>query len=1099
MKGHLRLLILLCIAMPLRAQYYQQCFNITGFTDDEFGSNSFRFNSTIRANSSKELVLVGDDKIYRVSKEGVKSWDKTLSTGIYDYGIDPSGNVVAIHNGGAKLVKYNSNGTLAWEKTNSNQIINKLFIDDSGNVYVTGYDNASGGLLLIKYTSGGSASWQKTVGSGLGNSVVVTSNGDVFAFGNDYNTGGNQLIKYNSGGTFQWQKPINYSFANKQMQLGPDGNIYTILSDDFSTRILKIAPSTGNTLNDELVDIGRPVIAFGSSNSIIILGSIGNDSSGNPVYVYKLNSDFTGNFFTSFSNLFLYDLQPSRFHSVAVESNGNILISFNQSLNGERGGVFVRLTSAGAIIGDVEFLNVAATGMVIDYQGNYLFSTDYSCLKKLTLCSTLSVSITSQPSSQTICSGTNVQFSVSASGQGLLYQWRKGSTVLANNTKYSGVHTSTLTITGANVGEDAGSYSCQVYDGCYHLVNSQNANLSFVTASSITAQPASVSQCANTDAIFQITATGGQNVKYQWKKGATALTESASVVGVTTNKLTLKGIAAASAGQYYCEVTSDCFTAPIASQQAALTLLPSTVISQQPAAVTTCQGTTAIFTVAGGGSGLTYQWRKGGQNLTENSTFVGTKSTVLSVKNVSASEAGDYSCVITGTCGGAVTSSNAALVVTAAGQITSQPVSKEVCAGASVTFTVAATGPNLVYSWRKGNTTLTNAGKYSGVTSATLNVSSTTTTEEGQYSCVISSSCGSEFISAVAQLSIGTAPSITGKSADLKLCEGEVAKMSVTATGNFNKYQWKKNGVALDDVNGVLGSKTRELFLENISSDDAGNYTCDVSTDCGAVQVSGPIKLELSSDVVINDAVGTQKECYGEKVSLAAAVSGTVQSYQWKKNGVILANSAAIDGVKTATLVIKSAAITDEGFYSCELVSTCGRTLITKEIKLEVNQPPNLVLLDINCDAFPSDWESLVVDTNNSFGEYQVFKAGSTTPLSGLSSTRNAGVYLIVKSNETCADTVEWHNDCLITGIERTSMQFTVAPNPSTGIFKVQYDKKVSQLTMYDSRGVAVLSNEMLDPFETTVNASGLAHGVYHLILSTDDGTRFYKRILINK
>ncbi len=1099
MKGLIRLLLLLCIAVPVRAQYIEQCLNISGFTDDEFGSNSYYFNTTVRSNSSKEMVLVGDAKLYRVSKEGTKLWEKSVTANIYDYGIDAGGNVIAIHNGGTRLIKFNSNGTQAWEKTYATQFVNKLFVDDAGNVYVTGYDNGTGGLLLIKYASNGTLSWQKTIANGLGNSVLVNSGGDVFVLGNDYNLGGNMFVKYSSNGTFQWQKPINYNFFSKQLKFGTDGNIYAVLSDDFSTRVIKLSPSTGNTLDDAFIGIGRPVIAFGSNNSVIVFGTIGNDSFGNQCYVYKLNSDFTGDFFNDFSQRFYFDFPPSIYRSVAVESNGNILINFNRSLNGERGGVFVRMTSAGAIIGEEQFFNVATTGMDIDYQGNYVFPSDFDCMKKLTPCDKLSVSITSQPPNQTICSGANAQFNVSASGQGLLYQWRKGSQLLANNSKFSGVHTASLTITGANVAEDAGSYSCQVYDGCYHLVNSQAATLNFISSSAITSHPANVSQCVNTDAIFQITATGGQNVKYQWKKGATALTESATVVGSKTNKVTLKNISAVDAAQYYCEVTSDCFPTPIVSQKATLTLLPATAISTQPSAVAACGGSTAVFTIVAGGTGITYQWKKAGQNLTDGPLVAGAKSNILSIKDVKASDAGDYTCVVTGTCGAAVTSSTASLSVTAASQITAQPSSREICAGASSSFTVTATGLNLVYGWRKGNTVLTNGGKYSGTNTATLNIASTTAAEEGQYSCVISSTCGSELISAVAQLSIGTAPTITGKSADLKLCAGEVAKMSVTVSGGLIKFQWKKNGVALTEGSGVLGSKTRELFLENINSDDAGNYTCDVSTDCGAVQVSGPVKLELSNEVIISSGPATLKECTGEMVSITAPVSGTVQSYQWKKNGVNLVNNTAVSGVKTATLVIQKVAPTDEGFYSCEVLSGCSKLLVTQDLKLEVNIPPDLVLLDINCGAFPSEWESLVLDANNSFGEYQVFKSGSNSPLPSLNSARNAGLYLIVKTNGTCADSVEWNNDCIVTGIEKSSTEFTIAPNPSTGIFKVNYDTQIRQLEMYDSRGVAVLSNKLTQPFETTVDASGLAYGVYHLILSTEDGQRFSKRIVISK
>ena len=1099
MKGSLLLLLLLFIAMPIQAQYYEQCYTVSGFTDNENSGNSFNFNSTIRSNASKEFALVGNTKLFRVSKEGTKLWEKDLTAGVYDYAIDGSGNVIAIHNSGTKLIKYNSNGSMAWEKTFTSQSVIKLFVDDSGNVYATGYDNNTSGLLLVKYASNGTLAWQKIIGGAYGNSVVANSAGDVFVLGIDYNNGGDLLVKYSSNGTFQWQKAINYFFFNRQLMLAPDGNVYAILNDDFSTRVLKVNPSTGNTLNDELIDMGRPVATFGGGNSLFILGTVGDNSFGNQYYVYKLNSDFTGGFFDSFSQQFHFDFPPSRYRSVLVESNGNILLSFMSSLNGEWGGVLVRMTSAGAIIGETNFFNVATTGAAIDHQGYYVFSTDFDCLKKLTLCTNLSVSITGQPANQTICSGTNAQFTVSATGQGLLYQWKKGTQILSNNSKYSGVNSTTLTVKVANVTDDAGTYTCEVFDGCFHTVTSQSASLSFIGSSSITAQPANVSQCPGTEAVFQITTSGGQNVKYQWKKGTTSLTESATVVGTQTNKLTLKGIVAGDAGQYHCEVTSDCFPSALVSQQGILTVLPSTTISSQPAAITTCAGSTAVFTVVAGGTNLTYQWRKGGVNLTESSLAVGTKSTVLSIKDVKTSDAGDYSCVITGACGNPVTSSNAAMVVTPAAQITQQPVSKEICAGGAVSFSVAATGSGLSYSWKKGNTPLTNGGKYSGVNTATLNISSTTVAEEGQYGCTVSSSCGNEVISTVAQLSIGSAPSITGKSADLNLCAGELAKMSVTISGGLVTYQWKKNGVVLTEGNGIIGSNARELFIQNIKSSDAGNYTCSVSSGCGAVQVSGAIKLELTSELVIDTQRSTQRNCKGEKVTMVVPASGIVQTYQWKKNGVNLTNSANLSGVKTSTLIIQQSAVADEGFYSCELLSPCGKILLSADIKLEINPQPDLLLLDINCDAFPTEWASLVMDINNVFGEYSLLKEGSTTPLSDVRFAAASGQYTIIKSNGVCADSIQWNNACVITGVEYAQADLEVLPNPSSGTFTVQHSFPMQQLEMYDMRGVEVLSSPLSAGAETQVDASQLADGIYYVTLFTKEGKRISKRILIQR
>jgi hypothetical protein len=70
-----------------------------------------------------------------------------------------------------------------------------------------------------------------------------------------------------------------------------------------------------------------------------------------------------------------------------------------------------------------------------------------------------SPSVTSQPQSQTVCEHTNVSLSVTASGVGLGFQWRK------NGANVTGATAATLTLN--NVGAtDAASYDCVVTNGC---------------------------------------------------------------------------------------------------------------------------------------------------------------------------------------------------------------------------------------------------------------------------------------------------------------------------------------------------------------------------------------------------------------------------------------------------------------------------------------------------------------------------------------------------------------------------------------------------------------------------------------------------------
>jgi len=94
-------------------------------------------------------------------------------------------------------------------------------------------------------------------------------------------------------------------------------------------------------------------------------------------------------------------------------------------------------------------------------------------------------------------------------------------------------------------------------------------------------------------------------------------------------------------------------------------------ITQQPANRTAAPGSTAAFgVVAAGSPPLYFQWRLNGLNLADNAHLSGTKSTNLTVLNVSTNDAGNYQVVVTNAFG-AITSAVATLTL---GKLTPQVV-----------------------------------------------------------------------------------------------------------------------------------------------------------------------------------------------------------------------------------------------------------------------------------------------------------------------------------------------------------------------------------------------------------------------------------------
>ena len=121
------------------------------------------------------------------------------------------------------------------------------------------------------------------------------------------------------------------------------------------------------------------------------------------------------------------------------------------------------------------------------------------------------------------------------------------------------------------------------------------------------------------------------------------------------------------------------------------TAASSPVITQQPQDQSVAAGNPASFSVTATGTGLTYQWRKGVNNIS------GATSPGYSIASTVPADAGTYS-VIVGNSGGSETSSNAILTVTSPNQppvatITTPVVNATYGGGQTIQFSGMATDP----------------------------------------------------------------------------------------------------------------------------------------------------------------------------------------------------------------------------------------------------------------------------------------------------------------------------------------------------------------------------------------------------------------------
>ncbi|MBN1129947.1 MAG: immunoglobulin domain-containing protein [Chitinispirillaceae bacterium] len=405
-------------------------------------------------------------------------------------------------------------------------------------------------------------------------------------------------------------------------------------------------------------------------------------------------------------------------------------------------------------------------------------------------------SITTQPVSQTITQGSPVTFTVAATGKPApTYQWKKDGANISDATSASFFITSVQPA-------DAASYTVTVSNSV-SSVTSNAAVLTVNNGPAITTQPVSQTITAGSPVTFTVAASGNPAPTYQWKK------DGNNISGATSATLTIASVQPADAGSYTAVAANGIGSST--SNAAVLTVNYAPSITTQPVSQTINAGSPVTFTVAATGNPApTYQWKKGGTNIT------GATSASLSITSTVSGDAGSYTVVVTNSVN-TVTSNAAVLTVNYAPSITTQPESKTVDSGAAVTFTVVASGvPAPTYQWKKDGTNI------EGATSASYTITSTVPADAGSYTVAVTNSV-TTVTSNPAVLTVNYAPRITTQPVSQSVRIGRSATFTVAAAGvPAPTYQWKKDGA---DIPGATGAGYTIACAWVV---DTGAYTVDV-------------------------------------------------------------------------------------------------------------------------------------------------------------------------------------------------------------------------------------------------------------------------------
>jgi hypothetical protein len=301
---------------------------------------------------------------------------------------------------------------------------------------------------------------------------------------------------------------------------------------------------------------------------------------------------------------------------------------------------------------------------------------------------------------------------------------------------------------------------------------------------------------------------------------------------------------------------------------------------------------------------------------------------------------------------------------------------------------------------------------------------------------------------------------------------GETTAFTVAATGSSAlSYQWQKDGVNLSNGGRITGVTTAMLTIANVQSTDAGSYSVKISS-LKATVTSSRASLTVLVPPQITSPPQSATGTVGATAQFAVEASGSAPlSYQWRKDGINLANGGRLGGVTGPALTITGLQLTDAGVYTV-IVSNAAGTVTSSGGTLSVFMPPAITQQPNPLTvALGAPAQFTVVASGSRPLRYQWRKDGQALPgqtsaTLSLAAVQNsdAGAYDVVVSNGGGAITSE-------------SAPLTVLPSqPAVPLrLRIQWIDGAPHLTATGEAG-ATCTLECSQVVGQTVNWTGLTN-----------------------
>lgn len=719
--------------------------------------------------------------------------------------------------------------------------------------------------------------------------------------------------------------------------------------------------------------------------------------------------------------------------------------------------------------------------------------------------------IINQPANTNACTGGGAVFSINATGSGLGFQWQVSTDGGNTFTNIPGEVTSSLSLSNITTQMNNNQYRVVINNNCSSNVNSNAGTLLVSNPATFTSQPANNIVCQGANASFTV-ATSGNNVTYQWQVSTNGGLTYTDISGAVNTTLTLNNVTGSMNNNLYRVVVFSCSPAGLNSNSAMLTVNTPANVTTQPSDYSACTGSNAIFSAAGTGTNIGYQWQVSTDGGSNYSDIPGETNSSLNLNNVTLSMNGNkYRVVISNNCPSSMASSGATLSVSGTASIALQPRDTVVCSGGTASFTSTASGNS--YQWQVSTDGGSTYNNIAGATGLTLSLNNVTSSMTGNKYRLVVLGCASNAVNSnSATLSVSIPVSFTAPVGSQTACEGNTISLTANTSGTNINYQWQVSTDGGVSFTNIPGATNNTLQLGNLTSSMNGyEYQVVASNYCTNNITSNIATITINTPPSITNQPIDASVCPGNTASFSAIASGPGLSYQWQvsTNGGGSWNN--INGATGNTLDVNNTTSAMNHYkYRLLVFNTCATNgLPTNEANLNILSEATIITQPVSVNVYPNNSASFEVNVSGTAITYQwqISSDGGAT-FTNLPGETNA--VLLINNVDVTMDHYKYRvligaNPCgnisnvVSLNILRGNNALIISPNPTTasnGEAYVQYlnQDNVNQnriITLYDAKGSKVMEKacvfvSVVDKIRLSIKK--LAAGTYILVLSDENG-----------